>query len=326
MRKALIISFMPVLFLSVYDVVQRVAVVLFDIHPVVFVVLTIFSSAFVLLVISHSGNHGMDTIRNPYTWLYSFIDVGMNLTFIFIVTYITTTEANFLARFCIPLAVLFSWFFRGQPQKWYDIVSALASLVACSIIAYDIEGSIQAPVFALIAIYSIGLVGRAFTSEMHPQSNKSNKIIDRCRTTGFILFIMGLLFLGISLGGAYLNEHMESDANGVFLNAMPVYADFFHPTTVFAALLSGALLYGPGTFFFFYANNIAKANMVLSITAFVPFTVYIVEIVTSKFVPLDISSISTKDLLAGALSVLGTLLVIYMQSSEYKKVNNNGRR
>lgn len=319
LSKGLWLCLLTVFFDALYDVACRIVAVNFSISPLVFVAVSVIASAFVLFVVSSSGKGGLSTIRQPHTWIFSLIAVIMSLTFIYILSLVTTTEATLLARFNVFMGVIVLWAFMSKKQEWYDVVAGIAAVVGCGIIAWGLDESVRTLAIILSIFYSLLLVLRAVVMENHPASIEASSIKERCRVTAFVLLCMGIFFLLLALGAAAAGQDASMKL-GPYLTILPTYADFVDRDTIFSAVIVGAFTYAPATYFFFHATVTAKTQTFLAVAALMPVAAFGIESIFAHFDVLDLTSLSLTDMAAGVVIIAGALLSVFMREREKRSV------
>ena len=83
------------LLISFYNAYLRVAVQEWQVQPVVFTCVCLMVSAFVLSLCAGPGRFVRETLRSPVTWLYSAVLIGAYVVDVYVMHYVSATEASF---------------------------------------------------------------------------------------------------------------------------------------------------------------------------------------------------------------------------------------
>ena len=310
--KGLLLSLITVFLWAIYDVCVRFIIISWQVDPLVFVSLTNLFGALTLLVIAGPGRLSAETLKSYHTWSFSSLYLIRDILYIFILGLISATEANFLLRSTIILSLLISWgAFNRKPSK-HDLIGSLAICFGIFVISLDLPENIRILALFLVGLMSIVHTLVTFISEIHPTSNKANTIKDRCRVTGYVLLVTSLIFITVLYLGSSAKE--ASSASGMpMLNWLPDSKDFVQRHMVLSATLIGITLVAVSNYFYFYATRIAKSEVFLIVTALLPIFTFVLEFLAGSFNLLNVSSITSQDMIAGSIIVGAAMYMIYMR-------------
>lgn len=309
--KGLTLSFITTVLFATFEVCFRYAAVAFDVHPVIFTSLAFFVAATMLIIIAGPGQGGLKTLRRPHTWAFGAMEILMNISVMFALAYITTTEMNFLARATMIFALLIGWVFLGRPPKKYDVFGILLVLGGLIYVAWEIDPAIRAIVLFCMFWVSLTSTLRTVIAETHPESGNALTIRQRCRVSGYVLMVSSFCFLFFAFTVGFLKSSMPFGDLPILLQNAPGYGDIVHKPTVYGGIILGVTIIPLAMYFYFYATRVAKTEVFIMVTSFLPFSAYAVEYIFHLFDLLDISSVSNGDLAAGAVMTLGALVMLY---------------
>ncbi|TKW61682.1 MAG: DMT family transporter [Blastochloris viridis] len=315
MMKGIFFALTTVLLWGLDDVFCRIVLTNWTIQPIVFTSFASFSAAYALLIIAGPGKLGIATLRQPHTWLYSFLVVMVNIGVIYLLSLVSATEKALLIRISVIFSLIIAWMFLNRKPYWSDLVGASVILLGVGLVIAHLTADIRVLAVITLLITALFYTARMVVTETHPTSNQATTIKDRCRTTGYVLMATSFVFLSFSLLGAWLKVQIPAEqllANPL-LAAMPSLSDFTSPATVFAGILLGLFNISLSTYFCFYSTQILKSEVFLMISGITPVFIFGMEYVASLFGLLDLSSLSPIDLLAGALTIGGGLFMVGMR-------------
>lgn len=319
-KKGLILSFITMFFWALHDVSFRFAAVEYSVEPTVFICFTLFVTAFVLIVVAGPGAGGMSTLKRGHTWAYGVLAVFLNIAQVFALIYITTTEMNFLNRATVVMSILATWMFFARRPHFSDLIGGSLVLGGLYFIAEGLDPAIRVQALVCILFVAFTSVATAMLGEIHPENNNAETIRARSRVAGYVLLVSSFVFLVMTLAVALLKENSTEIANALpIISGFPSLGDFLHKPTFFIALILGLTVMPIAMYFFFYATKTAKTETFMAVSSTLPFFTYAVEWLASKFGLLDISAITHKDLIAGAVIVAGAFLIEYMRYGNLKR-------
>lgn len=265
---------MLTLLISFYNVYLRFAVQAFGIQPVVFTCITLMACAFMLSLYAGPGRLVRQTLRAPATWFYSFILIGAYITDVYVVSYVTATEASFFSRLTIPFSLLVAYFFLKRKPANADLLGVAFIMVGMAILIDLQPPEILGPILLVAGLSALLQTLHYFIAETHPEAvtaHTTGSLRDRARVVGFVSFVMsGLFILGVfllSLADALLNLRLAESAS-----VIPTLADFTHPATIWAAVIYGFLVLPFARYLKWAASYNVKTENLIIFLAFIPLT------------------------------------------------------
>ncbi|MFT7433295.1 MAG: diguanylate cyclase (GGDEF)-like protein [Alphaproteobacteria bacterium] len=319
-KKGLILSFITMFFWALHDVSFRFAAVEYKVEPTVFICFTLFVAAFVLIVVAGPGTGGMATLKRGHTWAYGIFEVLLNIAQMFALIYITTTEMNFLNRTTVIMSLIATWMFFGRKLHLSDIIGGSLVLGGLYYIAEGLDPAIRIQALVCIFFVAFTSVATAMLGEIHPENNGAETVRARSRVAGYVLLVSSFVFLAVTLGVAFLKANAGAVAlDFPIISGLPELADFAYKPTFIIALVLGLTVMPIAMYFFFYATKTAKTETFMAVSSTLPFFTYAVEWLAAKFGFLDISGITSRDLIAGAVIVMGAFLIEYMRHQNIKR-------
>ena len=314
--KGYFFAFVAVLIFALTDVLSRYAVTVLNANTAIYACLSFLCASVVLIVIAGPGYGGMETLKEPRTWLYGVLQITMSVIEIFVYSLITTTEANLLFRAAVLITIPAAWFFFNRKPIASDWIGSGIIAAGLLYIAMTLPEDIRAIAVTSVIALSIVFTIKAFVMETHSTASEHSPIKDRCRVTGYVLLVSSMCFILLFIGMAYAKQFMPIEQQALF-SSLPSAADFKDVNTIVFSVFVGVFVLAAGMYYYFYSTKLAKAEGYMIAACLLPIFTLVMEYLASWMGYLDISTISTGDLIAGAAITLGALYMMYMrQKSE----------
>lgn len=267
------------LLISFYNVYLRIAVQEWHVQPVVFTCVCLMVSAFILSLSAGPGKLVKETLKSPATWLYSFVLIGAYVVDVYVMRYVSATEASFFSRMTIPLSLLIAWvLFKRKPKR--------SDMYGLSIIILGLAWLIYLqPLTALGIILFVVILSALFQTiqfviaETHSEAvaaSKNGTIRDKARVVGFVTFISSAVFLVLSLTLSFLRQSFDLAVLS-YIDFLPEPSGFIHFNTVMAACFYGVFILPFIRYFKWAASYNLKAENILVFMAFIPVLTYAIE-------------------------------------------------
>lgn len=323
--QGLILSFITVAIWALERVSSRWLLVSHHVHPVIFTCFSLFVCSIVLILIAGPGKGGLQTLRQPHTWAYGFLQVLMNITDMLMLALITSTQASFLARLSIIMAIFLKWMFfpAFKPNRldWYGMPLILGGI---AVVAMNLDPSIR--VLALFWLFLTVLFNtmRTLIAEIHPAAATATTIKQRCRVTGYVVLTTSFVLILFLFAIAGIKSEVPP-AEIAFLSQMPSFSDLMEWSTLSAATLMGVTLLPIAMYFYFYSARVAKTEIFMMVTSIQPFLAFALESTFQYFGLVSIRQISPSDLAAGGIIVLGAMMMIYGRYFNMLDYNGAGK-
>lgn len=266
MKKGLVLCGVTVLFWALYAVYVRYAAAVWSIEPMVFGSVATLTAGLTMLVIAGPGDLGRSTLRDPHTWAYGLLDVVSITLAVGACFFATATELVLLLRVDVVFGLTLAWLVFGRRIRNTDLIGSVAILAGCALAAAQMPPDNVGYAVLLIALASLSRVAVTVISERHPTSNAADTVRKRCRITGMIMLVSALVFL--------------------------------------AAVMIGALVYAPATYFYLYAVRIAGTETFFMMLVYQPILTIGLERALRDVTPLPAFE-ATPVLIAAILCVIG---------------------
>lgn len=301
------------LFLTSFQVVfSRFSIVEYSISPAVSIILALMVGAFVQLAYAGSG-YGLfflRTLKNGYTWLYTIMQLFMNVAGIYILVYITTTEAFLLQRFAIIISLFLGFLFLNRTIKTRDFIGIGLIMLGIGLVLSGFDQVTGITVFLLVTIAGFMSAGRSLIAEIHPIYNQANDNLERIRCTGVITLISSVLFLSFIFTLSLVKSYVGADSGIQLINWAPSLDQFFNKYNFYYGIIIGFLVIPLDTWLFFRKAKLLTAEVSMMTTAFLPLVILLTEYTFSVFGLLDIKGISNLDLVSGLIIMSGALYLM----------------
>ena len=301
--QGLLFAFLAMLTTSIEVVSTRYAMLEWGVKPTIFILIALFISAFVQINLAGyaPGAWFVRSLRQTHTWVYTLCQVVMNICGLFVLYYITTTEAFFLQRFSIIAAVAMAWIFLNRHPRRRDWPAIALIMAALGYILGNLDPDSIPIVSVLLLVAGFCNAGRTIVSETHPTYLQAGNILNRLRVTGIILLLTSLSMIGIMLLAALAKPHL---ASWPLAHLLPDLANFRHGPTFVFALFIGIVFLPLDIYANFRAAALLNTERLLMTKAALPFTVLALEVPVSMFSEnMALTSLTLTDCLAGGLIV-----------------------
>ena len=225
---------------AIFNVYLRTAVQLFDVHPIVFTNLCLIACSFMVMLAAGPGRLAKETMTSPATWAYGIIVMGPYFADMYLMQYMSGTEASLFSRLTVPFSLAAAWLLmQRRPDKgdWYGLALIVLGLTALVLIQ---------PRDLFFALLVVGIaVGAMQTvefliTETHRESNiahEQGNLRDKARVIGFVTFSTSLVFMLSIMLLSTLNHFTGLPAT--LANALPSLHHFTHPATIISAIIFG---------------------------------------------------------------------------------------
>lgn len=311
------IAFLSQFFWAMSDVFSRIALNVVGVHSVIYACVSLFMAASVLVIVAGPGKGGLETIRAPQTWVYGFFHILMQIFQAYCYTLVTTTEGNLLFRLTLILSIFSSWLILHRKPIFSDYLGMGAIMAGLFYIASGLPEDIRPLALFSVFCTSVCYVILTMLAETHPVYKETDDIKSQSRVVGYVLMVSSLFFLIAFMGASYVGQTLP-EADKAFFTLLPHWEDFYNPKAIITSVLGGLIFVATAKYFYFYAAHKVNTENYLLIACFIPVITLFLEYLAHLISPLDISGISSGDLMAGAVITLGALFMVVMRQKKQK--------
>ena len=300
--------------LTAFQVVfSRYSILEYNISPAVSIILALMVGSFVQLAYAGPG-YGLffvKTLKNINTWLYTVMQIAMNVAGIYILIYITTTEAFFIQRIGIIMSLLLGFLFLNRSIKSVDFIGIGLILFGIGIVLSGFDKVTMITVAFLALIAGTMNAGRRIIAEIHPIYAKTSNNLERVRCTGVITLVSSILFLIFIFSLSVIKTKVGHDVDIHIINWAPTLDQFLNKHNFYYGIIIGFFIIPLDTWAFFRANQLLKQETFIALGAITPFVILFTEIGFASLGLLDIKHITALDLIAGVIIVAGAVQIMY---------------
>ncbi|MCP4354778.1 MAG: DMT family transporter, partial [Proteobacteria bacterium] len=297
-------------------VASRYAVVNLQMHPYVHSTVRLFVTSVVLLLIAGKGAKVEDSLKNPSTWLYSSLQILLNMGVATALIYITSTHATLLQRVNIILGLLIGGIFLNKKVSKNDKFGGLIIFLGISLLLSTLEFKQAISGMAAVLFAALCHTLRTIIAEKHPVAKDADTFSDYCRVLAYILLATSLTFLLLGLIIGFIN-HFDSTLE-VF-NFLPAIENMLTKDQLMFATCSGAFILAPAMYCFFYGAQKAGTTNFLIYTAYTPVVTWILEYTADFFGIMQAPIITYKEVLSALFIMGGALYITYFRNNKKKK-------
>ena len=268
-----------------YNVYLKTVIELYDVVPIVFACVCLISCAFTMMLIAGPGRLAKETLFSSATWLYGFILIALYLIDIFLMTYMSGTEASLFNRVTSPLAGIMAFILFKRKQGCGHNIGNAVIVVGLIWLVWLQPASALLSILTISVFLAILDLAQLFITEIHRESNIAHEhgnLRDKTRVVGFVTFITSLTLFCCVFALSLTKEYLpESTA----LNVMPSIASFFHAPTVISAMLLGMLILPLQRYCKWSSTYNLKTENVFIFLTFVPALTFVLELLAENIIP-----------------------------------------
>lgn len=251
-----------------------------NVHPIACIMMVYIWAGLSLLGVSVLGKtreHASmkDILSIPATWTYGMAELSVGLFTMLALTLVSPAEASFLSRVSVIFAMLIGLSFFGKHPSRLDWQCFVFMLLGVLIVLWGVESSQLPLAFTYICLGAISLVARGLSVEHHPTFKLAGNIRERCKVTGTIVLISGIVVCSTLVSLAYIRDlipFLQSPLKG-----LPSIHDFMHPATVIFAMIHGALVIALTRYTYFRSVSLISNTTFLMFAACAPFLTYFLQ-------------------------------------------------
>ena len=269
-------SFVMVVLSSVFYVLIRLVSNSYDLKPLCFAIISLIMTSLVLSLAAGPGKYAVESIKSKDSWKYAITLIITYVADIFLIKYISGTEAGIFNRVTIPVSMVLAFFLFKRTPKKLDIIGMLIVVASLSILF-----NLQTPenlntIILLVSIIAVFRTLMYMTSESHKQSvvaNEEGYFRDKVRVVAFVSFIASMIFLVLSVSVSLIKTYYLQDVR--LLGFVPNIDEFINTPSVVVAMITGALIAPVNRYLKWSATYKITSENVLCILAFTPvFTLF----------------------------------------------------
>ena len=282
-------------------------------NPLLFTSISLFFAGFFLICIGGPNYNSIKILRSPVTWLYGATSVSTVAIFIYLVTYITSTEAIMVMRLWIVIGLIISYVFFHRKTLlnglWGVFLMSLGSIYVFKSINKEVLGV----VIFLVVLISIVQSTQYFTLEHQKKYSKIKS--DNLSVMGYILLSTSLLFLVFLIASSFLGKYVN-----YYSIITPKIEEVFDIRLFFIAPVFGILGFALLRTMEFKTVSKVGADIFMLFTALTPLFTLIVELLFSSVTKLiEPMNITPAFIISNILVVSGSFISAYGQIKKKEK-------
>lgn len=306
--------------IAFFNVYIRLIVQKWSVDPIVFTCLCLIVAAFILSLAAGPGRLVTETLKSKMTWIYSFVLIGAYIVDLYIVSFISGTEASFFSRMTIPISLFIAWYFFSRTPLKTDLIGASFVVFGLGWLIYLQPSDILIPVLLAVILSAIFQTTQYVIAETHDEAvaaSTTGTIRDKARVVAFVTFVSSGVFLLAALALSILKGFVTFPE---LLNTkVPDIHSFTHPETIWAALFYGVFILPFIRYLKWSASYNIKAETLFAFMAFVPIVTYGLELLVEALFNFPagksaLSSVEANDMIAIAvLMTFGAGLTAFLK-------------
>lgn len=281
-------------------VTSRHVIVNLEANPYMLSTVIMFTCSIVLLIIAREKPKLDETLTHPMTWVYSSLQILLNIASLIALIYLTSTQSMLLQRINIVLGLAVSTMFLNKTISKNDIMGSCLILIGAGTLLSTLDFKQSTVAFSAVIFAAICHVLRTTIAEHHPVANKAKNFKEYCKVLGYIMFLTSAIFLASGLVISYI---------GSSYGLVPELKDMITLEQLLFALGMGTFILPVAMYSFFYGAKVAGMANFLIYTAFLPIFTFIFELIANHFSILPMPIVTPIDIIS-ALTIMGGALYI----------------
>lgn len=315
--KGFYFSIATMLFWGMSVVSSRYAVVNLEMHPYLLATIRIFIASMVLLLIAGKGSKVSESVKNPYTWIYSSLQIFLNVFTATALIYVSSTEATLLQRFNIILGLIFGYIFLRRQTSKTDVLGCVFILLGMLslLVSFELKQAISV-MLAVLGASSCHVL-RTIVVEKHPVAKGAKTFKEYCRVLSYILLVTSVTFLCFAfiVGGIVnLIPFLQK------FDFLPALQETFTRSQLLFATFTGVCFVTPSMYCFFTAAQLVGSANFLIYVAYLPVVTFIVEYIVSYFGFIPAPHLTFLEILSGVLIMGGAFFMTFFRNKKKETV------
>jgi diguanylate cyclase (GGDEF)-like protein len=289
------------------NVGARLAVTSFNAAPIAYTCMVMICASFALLVIAKPGPLGLETLRRPETWVYGLLQTLIYALGVYVVLYVSGTEASVTMRVSTLIMFVMSFIFVGQKTNRYELLGfvMMAAGIIYMITLTNLSANEKAILVMLLTVRGLAQASHKIIAEFHKTNRKAEGFRHNTRVTAFIVSVSSLILTGIFMVIGYFKESLALTT----LIGMPLFSDFFNLKTLALASFIGLFVLSFSKYCEFYAAKKISAKYLLSVIALQPIFAIFYESSLASLGMIELRPFSTEDYIAMTAVMSGSILI-----------------
>lgn len=278
-----------------------------DINILVYTGLCMLCASWLLLFLSGNGKLTLKSLRTPHTWIYGLLETVTISVGVFIMVYITATEAAALSRTTAIFTFVLSMFFLRQDAKRSELLGFFVMIIgfiyACFLIELPI--ALKASLILLIILKNFLQASKKVTIELHKTNQASLTEKDRMRVTGIVMAITSMIFMS----GLFLIAGFQSFYDFKIHNYLPMLGDFLNFKMFLVAIIGGGLILSLNKYLEFFVGKALGAKYLMTMASLQIVGLYVIERLLSYTEWFEMKEFSIENFYALGIILLGNLII-----------------
>ncbi|MCP4354973.1 MAG: diguanylate cyclase [Proteobacteria bacterium] len=243
----------------------------YDIKPILFTVISLITTSMILTLASGPGKYAVESLKSKDSWKYAVTLIISYVIDIYLVKYVSGTEAGVFMRMTIPISFLMAFVFFRRIPSFMDLLGVITVIISMFILFNMQKSEDLYMVVFLVLMVGISRSLMYITSESHKQSDIANRegaFRDKIRVVAFVSFLASMIFLILSVGMSILKTYYLPEDISKYISFIPNLGNFVNMPTIVIGLIVGTFIAPVNRYLKWSATYKIKAENVLAILAF----------------------------------------------------------
>ena len=301
------------------NVIARLAVNGFSAHPLAYTCMVMISASLALLLFAKPGPLGIETLRRAETWGYGALQTFIYAIGVYVVLYVSGTEASVVMRIATSITFILSLVVVGQRTNYSEIIGFLLMTFGVFLMVSFAEISVNDKVVLvlLLLIRGFAQAGQKLIAEFHKTNRMAEGFRHTSRVTAFVVGVSSVILTIVFMSIGYIKETLDVTS----LVGMPYLRDFFNAPALLIASIVGLFILSFSKYCEFYAAKKISAKYLSSIIALQPVFAIAYESMLASQDLVSLRTFQLKDYIAITL-VMGGSIMIALSAIRIRKKDN----
>jgi len=315
--------YMALISYPLYNVVAKYCFYNYETHPLVFTCFMTIWSSLAVLLFSRGSALITETLVSIHTWIIAFIKILTLVLGVYIVTFVSASEASLLLRISSVLIFIIT-LFMGQSTSKKELAFSLLSFAGIGLMLFSIDVSHNDRILIAVIIFFRGLFQAIefLSIEFHKANNKAVSKKDTSRVSALVAAISAFVFTIFCLVMGGFKVLLGSEGNQV-LAAFSDPVEFFDLKIILITMIAGGLISGVSNYCKFHAGKTISAKYLLALISLQPLAAMFYEFLLSKYNMASLRDFGMIDGFAFAFVILGNIGVALAGVKILKKVKTS---
>lgn len=276
----------------------------------------LFVASSVLLLVAGKGAKVSESLKNPFTWIYSVLHIMLNTANYTALIYVTSTHSMLLQVINIILGFGIGSIFLGKKLSKNDILGSVTIFSGIVLLLSTLEFKQAVSGMSAVLLAATCHVLRTVIAEKHPIAREAKSFSDYCRVLAYILLTTSASCVFFALIVGVINQ---VDPTLELFSFLPSLNNMITKEQLLFTTGMGVFLMPLAMYCFFYGAQKAGTNNFLIYTAYMPVVTFTLEYFADVLGIMQAPPVTYKEILSALFIMGGSLYIGYSRNKAIKK-------